>query len=234
MAIHTIVSQVHKRRKPVLLVVFFLIGFLLFSSFSGVKSSEFGVLGGPVYPILGGNLARLALLEPQNQANFGNLNSKFSNKVETTGPLAGSIKSNLDFYSLDMENPEIQGLIDSFVLPTSGVNWGQIHPINAVDIANLCGTPIVAAARGVVSFATGKDSHNWNGGYGEFIQIEHLSNKIITRYGHLSEVFVENGQSVLGGEVIGRMGNTGNVSGPSGCHLHFEVLGAPNPFARKE
>jgi murein DD-endopeptidase MepM/ murein hydrolase activator NlpD len=198
-----------------------------------VKSSNFGVLGGPVAPKYPGNLDRLALLEPQNQSNFGNLSLKSSNKVDVTGPFAGSIKFNLDFYDLDLEKPEIKNLVNSFILPAGGTNWGQIHPINAVDIANLCGTPVVATARGVVSFATDKDSHNWNGGYGEFIQIEHLGNKISTRYGHLSEVFVQDGQSVLGGEIIGRMGNTGNVSGPSGCHLHFEVLGAPNPFIRK-
>lgn len=115
-----------------------------------------------------------------------------------------------------------------FAIPTVGWNWGQLHPNNAVDIANACGTAVYAAAEGLVARA----SSGWNSGYGNVVAIEH-PNGVSTRYTHLQKVGVETGQFVVQGDLIGSMGNTGNTDGPSGCHLHFEVIGAQNPFAKK-
>jgi len=115
-----------------------------------------------------------------------------------------------------------------FAVPTMGWNWGQLHDYNAVDIANQCGTPVYAAAEGLVVKA---DDSGWNDGYGNYIEIEHPNNTF-TRYAHLEKILIEEGKYILQGAEIGLMGNTGNTHGPTGCHLHFEVHGAKNPFAK--
>jgi len=112
-----------------------------------------------------------------------------------------------------------------YAYPTSGGwNKGVLHYYNAVDIINSCGSPIYASNEGMVS------ESRWNNlGYGNIIKIQHL-NGTLTVYGHLSELLVKEGQQVAQGQLIGRMGNTGNANG---CHLHFEVRGAKNPFVLK-
>lgn len=100
--------------------------------------------------------------------------------------------------------------------------WGRWH--YGLDIAgwgDSTGQPIVAAADGTVIFAGGND----NSGYGRYVMIDHGydydGNRIITLYGHCSELLVSEGDIVLGGRSqIARVGNTGNSTGP---HLHFEV-----------
>ena len=116
-----------------------------------------------------------------------------------------------------------------FKIPTTGWNWGKLHADNAVDIANACGTPVYASAQG---FVTQAQSDGWNNGYGSYVAIDH-GNGIETVYAHLSAVFVSSGAFVHSGDMIGTTGSTGRVDGISGCHLHFEVHGAPNPFARQ-
>jgi len=121
---------------------------------------------------------------------------------------------------------------DNFSKPTDGFNWGKLHHYNAVDIANSCGAPVYAAAEGLVvpdeSFGSGKDG--WNGGYGKFVLIEHpFGDNVRTRYAHLGKVLVEIGDYIKSGTEIGTIGQSGDASG---CHLHFEVYGAENPFAR--
>lgn len=115
-----------------------------------------------------------------------------------------------------------------FVAPTEGFNWGRLHNVNAVDIANSCGTPVVSGAEGLVVDVA---EDGWNNGYGGFVLIEH-PNETKTRYAHLNKATVGVGDYVKQSEQIGFMGNTGNVHGPTGCHLHFEVEGAQNPLAR--
>ena len=116
-----------------------------------------------------------------------------------------------------------------FAIPTTGWNWGRLHDYNAVDIANRCGTPVYAAAEGLI-IEIGA-INEWNNGYGNYIKIEH-PNKTYTLYAHLDEISLNEGKYVLQGAEIGLMGNTGNTHGPTGCHLHFEVYGAKNPFAK--
>lgn len=117
-----------------------------------------------------------------------------------------------------------------FISPiASGWNWGKLHDGNAVDIAAACGTPIVAAATGVVT-ETGSPSE-WNSGYGGFIRISH-ANGTATFYAHNSTNLVGVGDEVGQGSTIARVGRTGQVSGITGCHVHFGVSGARNPFAR--
>lgn len=118
--------------------------------------------------------------------------------------------------------PDLKGF---FMLPTKGYNWGIIHGRNAIDVANICGTPIYAAASGKV---IGARSFGWNGGAGKFVKILH-NPKIETLYAHISRILVTPGQYVQKGQLIGLMGSTGLSTG---CHLHFEVHGAKNPYAK--
>lgn len=116
-----------------------------------------------------------------------------------------------------------------FAIPTTGWNWGRLHNYNGVDIANACGTPIYAAAEGLIIEESSVNS--WNGGYGNYLLIEH-PNSTKTKYAHSQKNVVSVGDYVLKGDLIGYIGNTGETHGPTGCHLHFEVYGAKNPFAK--
>ncbi|WP_336822060.1 peptidoglycan DD-metalloendopeptidase family protein [Sporosarcina sp. USHLN248] len=105
---------------------------------------------------------------------------------------------------------------------TSSFGW-RTHPIyhtkkqhRGVDIANSIGTPVIAAADGVVSYA------GRMGGLGNVIMITHSVDGTImtTAYAHLSKINVSSGQVVDKGQHIGAIGTTGASTGP---HLHFEV-----------
>lgn len=97
------------------------------------------------------------------------------------------------------------------------------HDKYAVDLACPIGTPIKAAASGVVQFA----KYGWNGAFGNLIIIKH-PNGMITYYAHIKDggIAVEQGESVSQGEIIGYVGSTGRSTGP---HLHFEVRNGVNP-----
>jgi murein DD-endopeptidase MepM/ murein hydrolase activator NlpD len=128
------------------------------------------------------------------------------------------------------ENDKKMEELAYFIFPVvRGKNWGLLHHYNAVDIAGNCGAQILAAADGVVIDVA--SNNTWNGGYGNFILIEH-PNKTRTRYAHTLKNTVAKGDVVHQGDKIGLVGNTGNVDGTSGCHVHFEVYGAQNPFVK--
>jgi murein DD-endopeptidase MepM/ murein hydrolase activator NlpD len=112
-----------------------------------------------------------------------------------------------------------------YSMPTTGKNWGILHGHNGVDIANSCGTAVKAAADGVVT----EIGHGWNGGYGNDVILKH-DNGTDTLYAHFQSVSVSVGDEVEQGELLGQMGKTGEATG---CHLHFEVHRAKNPFAFK-
>lgn len=103
---------------------------------------------------------------------------------------------------------------------TSGYGWRNLgygpefH--YGVDLANSSGTPIVASAAGVISYA------GTLGTYGNVIMVTHSINGNIytTLYAHLSSYSVSVGDTVEQGQQIAKMGTTGRSTGP---HLHFEV-----------
>jgi murein DD-endopeptidase MepM/ murein hydrolase activator NlpD len=118
---------------------------------------------------------------------------------------------------------------------TSGFG-SRVHPITGevrfhagLDMAAPTGTPVRAAAAGEVTWA-GVVS-----GYGNLVRIRHAGN-VETYYGHLSAFVVRAGQQVQAGDLIGKVGSTGNSTGP---HLHFEVRHNgeptnPDPFLREK
>ena len=81
------------------------------------------------------------------------------------------------------------------------------------DIEAPWGAPVVAGASGQVSFV------GWQNGYGQLVVVDH-GGGLTTRYGHLSEIDVELGQSVGRAQLLGKVGSTGRSTGP---HLHYEV-----------
>ncbi|TCI21355.1 peptidoglycan DD-metalloendopeptidase family protein [Exiguobacterium sp. SL-9] len=98
--------------------------------------------------------------------------------------------------------------------PASGQFGYTFH--NGLDLAANVGTPIYAAAAGTVTTVKS------GGPYGKHVFIEHEidGQKWTTVYAHMHKIEVKKGQTLLQGEGIGQIGNTGNSSGP---HLHFEV-----------
>lgn len=106
----------------------------------------------------------------------------------------------------------------SLAKPTSGivtypygVRWGRMH--TGIDVANSTGTYIYASAAGTVKFT------GWYGGYGNLVIVSH-GNGVDTYYAHCSSIVVTAGQAVEQGQLIAKMGSTGNSTGP---HLHLEV-----------
>jgi murein DD-endopeptidase MepM/ murein hydrolase activator NlpD len=108
--------------------------------------------------------------------------------------------------------------------PVEGLVTGsfgeRIDPFNGegafhtgIDISAVVGSPVIAPADGVVTFA------DFLGGYGRAINVDH-GHGITTRYGHLSSFSVTAGQYVHRGDTIGYVGLSGRSTGP---HLHYEV-----------
>lgn len=102
----------------------------------------------------------------------------------------------------------------------SSIFGSRVHPVTGqvrfhqgTDLAAPEGTPVVASFSGRVEIA------GWLGGYGLIVVISH-GDTHETRYAHLSEVLVKEGQEVKQGTVIGLVGSTGMATGP---HLHFEI-----------
>ncbi|WP_366524857.1 M23 family metallopeptidase [Acaryochloris sp. IP29b_bin.137] len=114
---------------------------------------------------------------------------------------------------------------------TSGFGWRWGRPHRGIDIAAPVGTPVVAAAPGIVTTA------GWNRwGYGNLVEIRHPDGSL-TLYAHNHRIKTRVGQSVYQGQQIAEMGSTGRSTGP---HTHFELhpsdkKGAinPVPFLRK-
>lgn len=112
-----------------------------------------------------------------------------------------------------------------FINPVPGSTLTQgIHGRNGIDLGAARGTPVHAAADGIVIISRG--GGGWNGGYGNYIVITH-NNGAQTLYSHLKNVAVSPGQFISSSQTIGYVGSTGRVTG---VHLHFEVRGAANPF----
>lgn len=113
--------------------------------------------------------------------------------------------------------PALNPVLSGRIVSTIGI---RNHPIlkrrihhDGIDISAKTGTPIFAAADGIVKLA------RYNGGYGNCVYIDHVYG-YETRYGHMNKILVRDGQKVKRGDKIGLVGKTGLAEGP---HLHYEV-----------
>ncbi|MFC5300179.1 M23 family metallopeptidase [Azospira restricta] len=182
------------------------------SSLAGVKPEDKPI------DFRGGQGGPLLLAQPQTPVEFGQALDRLSRHVE---------------YRLDalsaMESQLLDEKVRRSLLPTitpiqgnyvgSGFGW-RVDPIvgagamhEGIDFVADVGTPVIAAAGGVVVVA---ENHPQ---YGNLIEIDH-GNDFSTRYAHLSKLVVKDGQFVKRGQHLGLSGNTGRSTGP---HLHFEV-----------
>lgn len=145
--------------------------------------------------------------EAKKKAEQGNSSGSNSNSGSSSG---GSVSSK------GFIRPVKTGKITAGMYYPSGKYHG------AVDFGVSVGTPVYAAADGIVVTST------WGGSdrYGYYIKIEHY-NGLYTLYAHGSSLVAKVGQEVKQGQLIMYSGNTGNSTGP---HLHFEVRVAPGGY----
>jgi murein DD-endopeptidase MepM/ murein hydrolase activator NlpD len=97
------------------------------------------------------------------------------------------------------------------------LGYGRFHA--GIDFGAEYGSPIWAAKAGIVLYA------GWYGGYGQTVIVDH-GGSITTLYGHASELYVSEGETVERGQIIAAIGSTGLSTGP---HLHFEVRSSGEP-----
>lgn len=95
--------------------------------------------------------------------------------------------------------------------PTAGSSSNH----KGLDMAAPMNTPVRAAKAGTVTL-----SRDDSGGYGKWIEVKHADGSR-TRYPHLNSRGAQVGDQVAAGQVIGKVGSTGNSTGP---HLHFEII----------
>ncbi|MBI2317201.1 MAG: M23 family metallopeptidase [Betaproteobacteria bacterium] len=199
------------------------------SSFAGLKPQEFRFSEAP-----GRGGAVSASFPPQDLSmqELGRHLDEFNRQMENRTDYLGIVEST-------MFDARIKKKLMPTMPPVEG-NWNassfgwRIDPITGqqalhegVDFLADVGTPIVAAAGGVVVAA---EKHSQ---YGNMIDIDH-GNDLITRYGHASRLDVRAGDVVRRGQKIAEVGSTGRSTGP---HLHFEVrfkgvAQNPNRFLR--
>jgi murein DD-endopeptidase MepM/ murein hydrolase activator NlpD len=186
---------------------------------AGVKPEEFNFKekpgqGGMESPDFGGRPSRDLTM------------SEFQRALDA---LAVDVEHRADYMNV-VETALMSDKIRSKFLPTiqpvnvsynaSGFGW-RLDPFTGrqafhegIDFAAPVGTPIVAAAGGVVVAA------EYHPEFGNMVMIDH-GNDIVTRYAHTSKVFVKVGDIVKRGQHIANIGSTGRSTG---AHLHFEVL----------
>jgi len=117
---------------------------------------------------------------------------------------------------LPVESGYVSSGFGSRVDPFTGLE----APHEGIDLAAPPGTPILAAASGIVSYA------DEGGSYGMLVEITH-GGGYVTRYAHNASILVQPGETVRRGDTIALLGSTGRSTGP---HLHFEVLRDGRPL----
>ncbi len=107
-------------------------------------------------------------------------------------------------------------LVSGFGTRINPFHKGHYHH-DGVDIATARGTAILAAGHGQVIIAKRSDLL---AGFGNYVEIDH-GHGVITRYSHLEEIIVRQGQKLKKGQVIGSVGSSGGSIAP---HVHYEVI----------
>jgi murein DD-endopeptidase MepM/ murein hydrolase activator NlpD len=185
------------------------------SSLAGFRAQEFRFSEAPG---LGG--AAPTLMPPQNLslAEFGEKLALLSRHVENRNDMLGvfeaqlfeaAVKKKLLPNIMPVEAPYQASSFGRRIDPFTG-QWAMHE---GIDFLADHGSPVVAAAGGVVQFA------GLHPQYGIMVDIDH-GDDLVTRYAHLSKLFAKEGDVVVRGRRIALSGNTGRSTGP---HLHFEV-----------
>lgn len=141
--------------------------------------------------------------------------------------LLGIEKQNelLKSHSEDIRNIKIDSVITVEELSRGFAEYPDIWPVKgiisrgftddhpAVDIAATTGSPVVTTVDGAIAGV------GWDMVFGNYVKIKNEHNVIF--YGHLQKVFVNTGQEIRKGEIVGLVGNTGKSTAP---HLHYEIM----------
>ena len=185
------------------------------SSLAGFRPQEFRLSEAPG---LGG--AAPTLMPPQNLSlpDFSDKLATLARNVETRNDMMGvleaqlfeqAVKKKMMPTMMPVKAPYNASAFGRRVDPFTG-QWAMHE---GIDFLADAGSPIAAAAAGVVVFA------GMHPQYGYMVDIDH-GNDLVTRYAHQSKLFVKEGDVVQRGHKIGEVGSTGRSTGP---HLHFEV-----------
>jgi murein DD-endopeptidase MepM/ murein hydrolase activator NlpD len=185
------------------------------STVAGMKPQEFRLSESPG---LGG--AAPTLLPPQNLslAEFNKKLSSLSRDMDVRTDMLGVLEAQMFDQAV---RKKLLPTMMPVAAPYNGSGFGmRIDPFTGqramhegIDFQADMGSTVVAAAGGVVQFA------GFHPQYGNMIDIDH-GNDLVTRYAHLSKIFVRVGDLVQRGHRVALSGSTGRSTGP---HLHFEV-----------
>jgi len=185
------------------------------SSMAGIRPQEFRFSEAPG---LGG--AQPTALPPQNLslAEFGEKLYTVSRQMENRTDMLGVLEAQLFDQAVKKKLiPTMMPVSAPFNASGFGMRIDPFTGMQAmhegIDFLADMGSPVVAAAGGVVIFA------GFHPQYGNVVDIDH-GNDLLTRYAHLSKLLVKEGDIVQRGHRIGLSGSTGRSTGP---HLHFEV-----------
>ncbi|AOT01586.1 peptidase M23 [Exiguobacterium sp. U13-1] len=152
-------------------------------------------------------------------------------KTETSVPEIEAPSATPDTsVDVDVSRPfhlPVKGYVSSPFGPRNNPLTGKPELHTGIDLVNAKGTPIHAAAGGIVLRAGSAT------GYGNVVMVTHLIDRQVytTVYAHLDSISVSAGQTVMPGQTVGTLGSTGWSTGP---HLHFELhkgewaVGQPN------
>lgn len=185
------------------------------SSLAGLRPQEFRFSEAPG---VGG--ASPTLMPPQNLTlpEFGESLVSVARTIESRNDMLGVLESQLFQQTVNkrllptmmpVEAPYRSSSFGKRIDPFTG----QLAMHEGIDFLAEMGSPVFAAAAGVVQFA------GLHPQYGYMIDIDH-GGDLVTRYAHLSKLFVKEGDVVMRGRRIALSGSTGRSTGP---HLHFEV-----------
>ena len=182
------------------------------STLAGIKPQERPV------DLRGGQGGPLLLAQPQTLGEMDEVLDRLARRLEFRSDALTALETQmLDDRIRRSLLPTVTPILGNYM--GSGFGWrvdpfvgaGAMH--EGIDFVADIGTPVVAAAGGVVIFA---DKHPQ---YGNLVEIDH-GNDFTTRYAHLSKILIKDGQVVKRGQDIALSGNTGRSTGP---HLHFEI-----------
>lgn len=185
------------------------------SSMAGIKAQEFRFAESPG---LGGAAATLLPPQDLSMADFGDKLAALSRNMENRTDMLGVLEAQLFEQAVKKKlMPTMMPVGAPFNASGFGMRidpfTGQQAMHEGTDFLADTGSPIVAAAGGVVVFA------GFHAQYGNVVDIDH-GNDLLTRYAHASKLFVRDGDVVQRGRKIALVGSTGRSTGP---HLHFEV-----------
>lgn len=143
--------------------------------------------------------------------------------VETSKEEA--LRELLNVKTVEMVKPDIWPVVG---IVTSDYGWrtfrGRKEFHTGIDISAPFGTPVSSTSDGKIIYV------GWLSGYGKTVIVYH-GYGFVTLYGHLNDYYVNYGDKVVKGQIIGSVGTTGRTSGP---HLHYEVIkygSRQNPMA---